>query len=245
MVLCAMWSLSWLSKKLIYWLWCNEHFLSLNVPKTKEIILDFRKNQRPHLPLVIKDQEVDIVDSHLYIGITIASNLSWSDHISRVISKLNQHMCFLRTMKNFYVDNTILQLLYSSVLESVFKFCIICWGGNTKAYDKDKINRIVKRSSKMCNFSFENFDQILKKLSTNKIQYILKDKSHPLFHQIIFSDRTGRPLSIRANRERDKSSFLPSAMRLLQDSFTRKDIQYKRFLSPYFYWDIYNMYFFM
>ena len=73
----------------------------------------------------------------------------------------------------------------------------------------------------MCNFNLENFDQILKKLSTNKIQYILKDKSQPLFHQIKFSDRSGRPLSIRANRERYKSSFLPSVMRLLQDSYKR------------------------
>ena len=202
-------------------IWCDEHFLSLNVPKTKEIILDFRKHKTAHLPLVIKGQEVDIVDSHLYIGITIASDLSWSEHISKIISKLNQRMYFLRTMKNCYVDNIILQLFYSSVLESVFKFCIICWGGNTKAHDKERINRIIKRSSKMCNFNFENFEQILKKLSTNKIHYILKDKSHPLFHQIIFSERSGRPLSIRANRERYKSSFLPSAMRLLQDSYKR------------------------
>ena len=202
-------------------IWCDEHFLSLNVPKTKEIILDFRKHKTAHLPLVIKGQEVDIVDSHVYIGITIASDLSWSEHISKIISKLNQRMYFLRTMKNFYVDNTILQLFYSSVLESIFKFCIICWGGNTKAHDKERINRVVKRSSKMCNFNFENFEQILKHLSINKIQYISKDKSHPLFNQIIFSDRSGRPLSIRANRERYKSSFLPSAMRLLQDSYKK------------------------
>ena len=201
--------------------WCDEHFLSLNVPKTKEIIVDFRKNALAHSPLIIKDQEVEIVDSHKYIGINITSDLSWSEHISGICSKLNQRMYFLRKMKNFYVDNIILQLFYRSVLESIFKFCIICWGGNTKVCDKDKIDRVIKRASKMSNYNFENFDEILIKLTTNKVLSILKDKSHPLHNQIIFSERSGRPLSIKANRERYRSSFLPSATRLLQTTYTR------------------------
>ena len=73
----------------------------------------------------------------------------------------------------------------------------------------------------MSNYNFENVDEILIKLTVNKVLCILKDKSHPLHNQIIFSERSGRPLSLRANRERYRSSFLPSAIRFLQKTYTR------------------------
>ena len=196
--------------------WCDIHFLDLNVPKTKEIILDFRKGDKKHSPVIIKNEEVQIVDNHKYIGITVSNNLSWSEHISNIFTKLNQRMYFLRKLKSFQVDNTILQLFYSSALQSIFTFCLICWGGNTKICDKDKIEKIIKRASRISNFTFEDFNSIYSRLCNKKVLAILKDESHPLNKQIIFSERSGRPLSIRSNRERYTSSFLPSAVRLLQ-----------------------------
>ena len=130
-------------------------------------------------------------------------------------------MYFLRKLKSFQVDNTILQLFYSSALQSIFTFCLICWGGNTKICDKDKIEKIIKRASRISNFTFEDFNSIYSRLCNKKVLAILKDESHPLNKQIIFSERSGRPLSIRSNRERYTSSFLPSAVRLLQSNFKR------------------------
>ena len=66
--------------------WCDIHFLDLNVPKTKEIILDFRKGDKKHSPVIIKNEEVQIVDNHKYIGITVSNNLSWSKHISNIFN---------------------------------------------------------------------------------------------------------------------------------------------------------------
>ena len=201
--------------------WCDVHFLDLNVPKTKEIVLDFRKGDKKHYPIIIKNEEVQIVDNHKYIGITVSNNLSWSEHISNIFTKLNQRMYFLRKLNSFNVDNTILQLFYSSALQSIFTFCLICWGGNIKVCDQEKIEKLIKRASKISNFTFEDFNTIYSKLCHKKVLNILKDKSHPLNTQIIFSERSGRPLSIRSNRERDTSSFLPSAVRLLQSTFKR------------------------
>ena len=114
-----------------------------------------------------------------------------------------------------------LQLFYSSALQSIFTFCLICWGGNIKICDKDKIEKIIKRASRISNFTFEDFNSIYSRLCNKKVLAILKDESHPLNKQIIFSERSGRPLSIRSNRERYTSSFLPSAVRLLQSTFKR------------------------
>ena len=43
--------------------WCEDHCLSLNVKKTKELVIDFRIKKNPLSPLVIKDQEIEQVQT--------------------------------------------------------------------------------------------------------------------------------------------------------------------------------------
>eukprot|EP00061_Rhincodon_typus_P002287 g17087.t1 len=43
--------------------WCNENNLSLNVGKTKELIIDFRKKVGQHAPIFINGTEVERVKS--------------------------------------------------------------------------------------------------------------------------------------------------------------------------------------
>ena len=56
-------------------LWCLENNLSLNVNKTKEIIVDFRKQQRVHPPNHIDGTTVEKVESFKFLGIHITDKL--------------------------------------------------------------------------------------------------------------------------------------------------------------------------
>ncbi len=62
--------------------WCQDNCLSLNVSKTKELIVDFRKRQqRPYTPLMISGTPVERVSSFKYIGVNISEELTWTAHI--------------------------------------------------------------------------------------------------------------------------------------------------------------------
>ncbi len=53
--------------------WCQDNCLSLNVSKTKELIVDFRKRQqRPYTPLMISGTPVERVSSFKYLGVNIS-----------------------------------------------------------------------------------------------------------------------------------------------------------------------------
>ena len=67
--------------------WCDDHYLLLNVKKTKELLIDFRIKKDPLQPITIKNEVVDTVDSYKYLGVTIDSNLDWHAHSSFVQSK--------------------------------------------------------------------------------------------------------------------------------------------------------------
>ena len=62
--------------------WCQENNLSLNVNKTKEMIVDFRKQQREHPPIHIEGTAVEKVESLKFLGVHITDNLKWSTHSS-------------------------------------------------------------------------------------------------------------------------------------------------------------------
>ena len=60
--------------------WCQENNLSLNVNKIKELIVDFRRQQREHAPIHIDTAEVEKLNSLKLFSIHITDNLKWSTH---------------------------------------------------------------------------------------------------------------------------------------------------------------------
>ena len=89
--------------------WCQENNLTLNVNKTKEMIVDFRKQQREHPPIHIDWTVVEKVESFKFLGVHITYKLKWSTHTDSVAKKAQQHLFNLKkfgllqkTLTNFY-----------------------------------------------------------------------------------------------------------------------------------------------
>ena len=64
--------------------WCKENNLSLNAYKSKEMIVDYRKQQGgTHPPPIhIGDAEIERVSSLRFLGVHIAEDLSWTLFVS-------------------------------------------------------------------------------------------------------------------------------------------------------------------
>jgi hypothetical protein len=55
--------------------WCQDNNLTLNFNKTKEMIVDFRKQQREHPPIHIDGTVVEKVESFMFLGVHITDKL--------------------------------------------------------------------------------------------------------------------------------------------------------------------------
>ncbi len=69
--------------------WCQDNCLSLNMSKTKELIVDFRKRQqRPYTPLMISGTPVERVSSRAVrlIEIEIKSSFELARFLNRFIA---------------------------------------------------------------------------------------------------------------------------------------------------------------
>ena len=96
--------------------WCQENNLSLNVNKTKEMIVDFMKQQREH-PIHIDRTVVEKVESFKFLGVHITDNLKLSTHTESMVKKLQQCLFNLRRLKKFGLSPKNLTNLYRCTIE--------------------------------------------------------------------------------------------------------------------------------
>ena len=203
--------------------YCDKNFLVLNVSKTKELIIDFRKNRvDPDLVTIGRDP-VQRTDHYKYLGVIIDDRLSWSDHIDYVCKKLSPRLYCLRRMNKFQVNRDIMTMFYDSVIASIFKYVVTSWGGNAKTGDKERIASYINQASRVMGCSLLSFDNICKTEISKKLNRIMKDTCHPLYSIFTeaISPRSGRMLYPLANTNRHKSSFVVAAMKIYNDQHHR------------------------
>lgn len=193
--------------------WCQENFLNLNVKKTKEMIVDFRKKKGSVEPVIINGESVDIVSNYKYLGCIVDSKLKGNDHVSKIAKKANQRLYFVRKLKKVGVGKKVLSSFYKSIVESIMCYCMTSWYGNVSKNDRKKLKRVINSARRMgCDVT--SLDKLYKLTITAKSKKIMKDISHPLkkcFREL----KSGRRLNIVGyNTERMRNSFVPSAIRI-------------------------------
>ena len=68
--------------------WSSSNGLHLNADKCKELLVDFKTTKQSFDPLTVNGKKLPVVKSAKILGLTISSNLKWTDHINEVIKKL-------------------------------------------------------------------------------------------------------------------------------------------------------------
>ena len=62
--------------------WCTSNFLLLNVSKTKELLIDFRRSKPDLEKIVINETPVEVGTDYKYLGITIDDKLRFVPHVA-------------------------------------------------------------------------------------------------------------------------------------------------------------------
>jgi hypothetical protein len=71
---------------------CQDKNFSLNVIKTKEMIVDNRKRRTKHTPILIDGTVVGQVESFKFLGVHFTNKLSWSEHTKTVVKRVRQNL---------------------------------------------------------------------------------------------------------------------------------------------------------
>ncbi|KAK0153202.1 hypothetical protein N1851_005108 [Merluccius polli] len=133
--------------------WCSENNLSLNIKKTKELIIDYRKKQDTHTPLHINGERVERVSSFKFLGIHISENLSWTTNTTAIVKKAQQRS------------------FYRCSIESVLTYGILLWYGSSSAADRKTLQRTIKTTQNIINQQLPTMDTIFNSRCLQKTQH--------------------------------------------------------------------------
>ncbi len=200
-------------------IWLLDFTFSLNVSKTKELIVDFRKRHLlPYTPLVISGTPVERVSSFKYLGVNISEDLTWTTHIQTQVKKARQRLYHLRQLRKFRVSPTILKTFYAGTIESVLTQCISVWYGNSSSQDCKALQRVVRLAERISGSALPSLQDIYLKRCRSRAVKIIKDSNHPGNCLFTLLPSGKRFRSLMAKTERLRRSFFPKAIRLLNSN---------------------------
>ena len=110
----------------------DEGLIPLNVSKTKELIVDYRKRKAEHAPIHMTKAVEERVENFKFLGVHITKDLSWSKHTNTVVERTQKRLFPIR--RGF----GILKKCYSCTIESILTGCITAWYSNCSAFDASR-----------------------------------------------------------------------------------------------------------
>ncbi|KAK3511316.1 hypothetical protein QTP70_000387 [Hemibagrus guttatus] len=153
---------------------CKANSLSLNVDKTKEMVVDFRRAQSDHSPLFIDESPVEIK----FLGVHLAENFTWSLNTTSITKKAQQCLYFLRRLRKAHLPPPILTMFYRGTIESILSSCITALFGNCIISDRKTLQRIVRTAEKI-SLSPPSITDMYTTRCIRKANSTVDDPTHP------------------------------------------------------------------
>lgn len=106
--------------------WANEHYMTLNSKKCKELRISFVRDP-PVLPqAVIGEKQIEIVDKHKVLGFCIQDDFKWDAHVEMIVKKASKRLHIIRILKRNGMPPEDLVTIYISLVRSVLEYgCIV------------------------------------------------------------------------------------------------------------------------
>ena len=191
--------------------WAKNNHTSLNLGKTWEMLMKGKTEKDQPDPL----QYIKCKSNLKLLGVTFEDNpTNWDTHFDHMLSKASSHLYMLRVCKHYEFLVDYLDLLFKSLILSIFTYAIEVWGG--AFYNKylsciDKFfNRVFKLGyTKEC-FSVLN---ILPE-EDRQLWEKIKSPNNPLHHLLpptrerVLRNRGHSFIIPRIRTERFKSIFI-------------------------------------
>ena len=162
--------------------WCSKNDLILNVDKTKENIVNFRK-KRPSQASLLNNSNaaVEVVSSTKLLGVHITDNLTWSVNTAALVEKAQQRLHFLRRMSRALLPATrphyILQEHHREHPDQLHLYVVWKLQRN--------VRRVVRTAEKIIKTSLPSTQDIAPKCCMSRAGNIIRNSSHP--HHGLFS----------------------------------------------------------
>ena len=159
--------------------WCKSNKLTLNISKTKSMLLGSKHRVRKtrHHPLHINNVSLDYVLSYKYLGITIDQSLNFNLHMNQLVKTISYKLFLLQKLRTYITCNAAIQI-YKSMVTPYFDYGDILYQGTSKKH-LDKLQKLQNQGLRIC-FGYRNvltidemhIESNICKLQTRRTQHV-------------------------------------------------------------------------
>jgi hypothetical protein len=120
--------------------WSHRWLITFAPLKTSSLIISNKKDSSLNPPVFLDGQHISEVTSHTHLGVELARNLRWNQHIHTISLNARRRLNAMIPLK-FKLDRNSLEIMYRAFVLPTMEYAIVVWGGS---YDSDilKLERI-------------------------------------------------------------------------------------------------------
>ncbi len=157
------------------------------------------------------------METFKYLGTVLDCQLSFTENTVFILKKCSQRLNLLRRLSCLGVSPKMLELVYTTHIESVLTFHLSAWFGHLSVKCENKLNRIVSMASKIVGKPLKPLSHLYSERTRRKAGRIVADSSHPLsshFEPL----KSGRRYRVPLAKGIFRKSFTPNAIRILNST---------------------------
>ncbi|KAK0155914.1 hypothetical protein N1851_001550 [Merluccius polli] len=98
-----------------------------------------------------------------------------------IIKKAQQRLHFLRVLRKYNLNSSLLLAFYRSSIESILTYCITVWYSSCTMADRERLQRIIKAAQKIIGCPLPSLTDIFTSRCLTRAKNITKDNTHPGF----------------------------------------------------------------
>ena len=134
--------------------WIKANKLSLNLQKTKYMLFSNSIDKLP-VDIVFDGTPLENVSQIKFLGVTVDNKLSWKLHIDNICKTISRNIGIINKLK-FYLPQSTLFMLYSSLILPYLNYGVLAWG-NSHLTSLNRLLLLQKKSLRIiCNTEFRS-----------------------------------------------------------------------------------------
>ena len=111
--------------------------MELNVKKTKDMWITFKKSCPIPTPINIGPTELERVSEFKLLGVYVQNDLKWNTHVSSIVSKACKRIHYLRVCRTAHLPRDIGLTTYITKIRPVLEYASPVWGGLPICLEED------------------------------------------------------------------------------------------------------------
>ena len=163
-------------------MWLKKNKLSLNLDKTKLMIIHRQQKRVKELNITINGTIIERVQSFNFLGITISESMSWANHLLFIKKKISKVIGILYRLKNTF-PSEVLKTLYKSLVLSYINYGLLLCGVEVK-----NLEVIQKRAIRLITGSnyIAHTEPLFIQLGLLKVQDIFKLRLLKFYYKLCY-----------------------------------------------------------